>query len=243
MKITFLGTRGYIDARTRQHKRHPITLISYKHTHIFIDCGLDWFKKINYLKRTYKPDALFITHAHPDHAWGLKNGAPCPVYATKESWQIMKKYPITEKHVLLPYKSVNIGDITVKTFPVVHSIRAPAVGYRISAGTKTIFCVHDLVYIKERYEALEGVDLYIGDGASIKRPIIRKRDGVLIGHTPISTQLTWCKKAGIKRAIITHCGSEIVEGDGRTIHAKIRKLGKDRGVKVQVAYDGLEIMI
>lgn len=243
MKITFLGTRGYIDVTARRHKRHTSTLITYKQTRLLIDCGLDWLTKIDYLKKKYKPSALFITHAHPDHAWGLKNGAPCPVYATKESWQIMANYPIEQKHVVNSRKKVLIGDITIETFPVVHSIRAPAVGYRIAAGNTTIFCVHDLVYIENRKKALHNVDLYIGDGATIKRALIRKRDGVLIGHSPISTQLTWCKKERVPRAIFTHCGSEIVEGDGRTINAKVQALGKERGVEVQIAYDGLEIEI
>jgi phosphoribosyl 1,2-cyclic phosphodiesterase len=243
MKITFLGTRGYIDATTRRHKRHTSTLITYKQTRLLIDCCLDWLTKIAYLKKKYKPDALFITHAHPDHAWGLKNGALCPVYATKESWQIMAKYPIKERHIVNSRKKVVIGGVTIETFPVVHSIRAPAVGYRITARNTIIFCAHDLVYIEHRKKALNNIDLYIGDGASIKRPIIRKRDGVLFGHSPISTQLTWCKKEGVPRAIFTHCGSEIVEGDGRTINAKIQALGKERGVEVQIAHDGLEIEI
>src|SRR5699024_5518609 len=122
---------GYIDVTACRHKRHTSTLITYKQTRLLIDCGLDWLTKINYLKKKYKPSALFITHAHPDHAWGLKNGAPCPVYATKESWQIMANYPIEQKHVVNSRKKVLIGDITIETFPVVHSIRAPAVGYRI----------------------------------------------------------------------------------------------------------------
>ena len=34
-----------------------------------IDCGLDWLGKFEKLQ----PDAIVLTHAHPDHAWGLKN--------------------------------------------------------------------------------------------------------------------------------------------------------------------------
>ena len=72
MKITFLGTRGYIDASTRRHKRHASTMITYRGKRIMIDCGIDWTKKVWQLH----PDAIVITHAHPDHAWGLKNGSP-----------------------------------------------------------------------------------------------------------------------------------------------------------------------
>src|SRR5882724_7632161 len=98
MKITFLGTRGYIDARTRRHYRHTSTMIAYKGKRVMIDCGLDWAKKVFMVK----PDAIVITHAHPDHAWGLKNGSPCPVYATQESWDVMRNFAIekTQKHLM-----------------------------------------------------------------------------------------------------------------------------------------------
>ncbi len=94
MKITFLGTRGYIKVKNRRHKRHTITMLTYARKRILIDCGLDWLGKFE----KYKPTAIILTHAHPDHAYGLKNGSPCPVYATKESWEIMKKFPIEEKN-------------------------------------------------------------------------------------------------------------------------------------------------
>ncbi len=241
MRILFLGTRGYIKSATRLHKRHTSTLFSYKDTTILFDRGIDWlgmpFKK--------NIDAIFITHAHPDHAWGLQEGAPCPVYASQVSWDIMEKYPITPKqrHVAVLGKKIIVGSITVEPFFVEHSIRCPALGYRITAGSTIIFYSGDIVSIPQHERALRGVQLYIGDGASLVRPIIRKRNGVLFGHAAIATQLTWCKKAGIPRAIFTHCGSQIVEADGRTIAAKVKALGKARGVNASVAHDGMELVL
>lgn len=241
MKISFLGTRGYIDVRTRRHYRHTSTMITYRGKRVMIDCGIDWEKKVFKLK----PDAIVITHAHPDHAWGLKSGSPCPVYATHESWEVMKNFSIKEeqKNLMIPRKKANICGITFETFPVAHSIRCPGVGYRITAGKHTIFCVHDLVYIEERHEALENIDLYIGDGATIVRPMIRKKDGVLFGHVPISTQLTWCKKEKVPQAIFTHCGTQIVAHDAHTINARIRKLARERGIRARIAFDGMVISL
>lgn len=239
MRISFLGTRGYIKSATPIHKLHTSTLFSYKNSTILIDRGIDWlgmpFKK--------NIDAIFVTHAHPDHAWGLQDGAPCPVYASVNSWQIMEKYPIDkeQRHIVIPRKKITIGAFVIEPFFVDHSIRCPAVGYRITAGKNIIFYSGDIVYIPEHEAALHGVRLYIGDGASLVRPIIRKRNGVLFGHASISTQLTWCKKAGIPQAIFTHCGSQIVKADGRTVSAKVRALGQAHDVVAGLAHDGMEL--
>lgn len=81
MKITFLGTRAYIDAKSRRHRCHTSTLIAYRGKCVMIDCGLDWRRHV----WNIDPDAIIITHAHPDHAFGFKGGSPCPVYATESS--------------------------------------------------------------------------------------------------------------------------------------------------------------
>jgi ribonuclease BN (tRNA processing enzyme) len=49
MKLTFLGTRGEIDARTRRHRMHGSLLVSYGGADVMIDCGLDWLGKIERL--------------------------------------------------------------------------------------------------------------------------------------------------------------------------------------------------
>ena len=94
MKLTFLGTRGEIEARTRRHRMHSSLLVSYRGCNVMIDCGLDWLESFELLR----PSAIVLTHAHPDHAWGLKNGAPCPVYAPKETWQSLKNCQVGNCH-------------------------------------------------------------------------------------------------------------------------------------------------
>lgn len=241
MKITFLGTRGYIDVRTKLHYRHTSTLISYKGKRVLIDCGLDWLGKFE----AVKPHAIILTHAHPDHAWGLKNGAPCPVYATPQSWRVkeLKKFPIKDKVVIHDREIFNIGSIKFEVFAVDHSIVCPAVGYRIAAGKSTIFCVHDLVSIKQRHEALHDIKLYIGDGATINRPMVRIKNGVVFGHASIKTQLGWCQKEKVPRAIFTHCGTQIVGGDQKKIDKKIEQLAQEKEIAVSLAYDGQHINI
>jgi phosphoribosyl 1,2-cyclic phosphodiesterase len=236
MKLTFLGTRGEIEARTALHRMHSCLMVGDR---VLIDCGIDWVDKLKALR----PQAILLTHAHLDHAGGLKNGAPCPVYATAQTWDGLKRYPIRERRTIIPRRPVRIGRIFFEAFSVDHSLIAPAVGYRITGGGVAIFYVPDLVSINERHEALLGIQLYIGDGASIIRPILRRRGKVLIGHASIRDQLNWCHDEGVSQAVITHCGSQIVKADARKSAARIRVLGRERQVRARIAYDGMRLTV
>jgi phosphoribosyl 1,2-cyclic phosphodiesterase len=123
-------------------------------------------------------------------------------------------------------------------FPVRHSVRAPAVGYRISANGTELFYIPDVVRIDNSRRALRGIDLYIGDGAAIRRSLIRRRKQTLIGHASIQKQLAWCQRQKVRRAIFTHCGSEIVKGDVRTMGQAVRTMGARYGVEARIAHDG-----
>lgn len=237
LRLLFAGTRGEIEARTRQHQRHSSLVVLYHGQRILVDCGKDWEGKWQLLQ----PDAIVLTHAHPDHAWGLSAGATCPVYATQDTWNAIGTFPIEQRQLVKARWSMSIGDITFEAFPVEHSIRCPAVGYRIQAGNDVVFYGPDLVYIHERHTALTDVSWYIGDGASVTKPMVRKRGDALIGHAPIQQQLGWCRDEHVPRAVFTHCGSEIVGGDQAELRNRIRQLGVERGVTAELAFDGLEI--
>src|SRR5258706_10150789 len=90
--------------------------------------------------------------------------------------------------------------------------------------------ITNVASIHEAHEALAGIQFYIGDGAAITRPILRKRDDALIGHASIRMQLEWCRTERVPAAIFTHCGSEIVKGDQRRVEEKIAALGEAAGV-------------
>lgn len=234
IKLMFLGTRGEIDARSRRHRRHSSLLIQDGDARIMIDCGTDWLDRVN----SIAPTAIVLTHAHPDHAAGLAKGAPCPVYATKETLDLIGRYPIDDCREVPLRRTTAISGLKFKAFPVEHSLRAPAVGYRISAKAGSLFYLPDVANLPNAADALRGIALYIGDGATIKRSMVRKRSGILIGHAPVTVQLGWCANAGVRRAIFTHCGSAIVRGDARKLHASIRQLGHERGIDARLACDG-----
>jgi phosphoribosyl 1,2-cyclic phosphodiesterase len=218
---------------------HTALLVSYRAANVMIDCGLDWLGKLKRINLS----AIVLTHAHPDHACGLKRGAPCPVYATEKTWRELQNYPIKERRLIKERTPTKICGITFEAFPVEHSVLSPAVGYRVSAGRARTFYAPDLIFIHERSAALKDVQIYIGDGATITHSFVRKRGKALIGHSPVRTQLTWCEREGVPRAIITHCGSEIVTGDERQISLMLRAMALQRGVDARLACDGMKLTL
>jgi hypothetical protein len=114
---------------------------------------------------------------------------------------------------------------------------------RITAGHAAIFYAPDVVSIADEQDALVGLVLCVGDGAAVTPSIVRRRDGRAIGHASIRAQLHWCAAAGVHRAVFTHCGSEIVRGDARTVAAAVRALCAQHGIEASIAHDGLEFAV
>jgi ribonuclease BN (tRNA processing enzyme) len=237
-ELTFLGTRGEINARSRRHRRQSSALVRHGDARIMIDCGADWLDRV----RAIAPTAIVLTHAHPDHAAGLARGAPCPVYATEATFDLLDRYPIGDRRQMSLAKTMTIEGIAFKAIAVQHSIRAPAVGYRVSANAGSFFYVPDIAKLTDPAKALRGVDAYVGDGATLVRPLVRKRTGMLIGHASMAEQLGWCAEARIRQAVFTHCGSPIVRGDARVLNAVVRRLGREHGIEARIACDGDELV-
>lgn len=240
LKIKFLGTRAEIESKSKRHNQHASILITFAGVKIMIDCGRSWMSHIHKIK----PDHIVLTHAHPDHAWGLKNGAPCPVWATKDTWELIKRFPIEQREILVERKRKKIGGVNFEPFPVWHSIRAPAVGFRIVCRALKFFYVPDVTWIPRIESAFRNIAFYIGDGATVSYPLTRRHapTGQIFGHATVRQQLTWCKKQKVKQMIVTHCGAAIVRNEKRALQ-QMEELAEERGVKVLLAHDGLELRL
>jgi phosphoribosyl 1,2-cyclic phosphodiesterase len=218
---------------------HSAVMVSGGGGRVLIDCGKDWLGRV----RRLRPDAILISHAHDDHAAGLKRGARCGVYASAESWRAMAAWPLAMRYVVPPRQQFALAGLVVEAWPVEHSVLAPAVGYRITAGSSHIFYVPDVARLPNPVAALRDVDLYVGDGATLDRPLIRRRGSLHIGHATIRTQLEWCAAAGIRDAVFTHCGSGVVRSEPRDIAVALATMAREHGVRARFAYDGMRITV
>ncbi|HYX84111.1 MAG TPA: MBL fold metallo-hydrolase [Gaiellales bacterium] len=238
MLLVFLGTRGEIRLQSRRHGHHSALLVRHAGRTVMVDCGRDWGDRL----ARVRPDAVVITHAHSDHAGGLRDGTQVPVYAPAAVWPALARYPIIRRETLELLQPRTVGPITLEPFPVDHSLRAPAVAYRITAGRTAVLYAPDVARIPSPPDAMRDVEAYVGDGAAVTRGLIRRRDGIPIGHASIREQLDWCAEHGVHRAIFTHCGSEITRDDPGA-RRRVAALGRERGIAATIAHDGLELTV
>jgi phosphoribosyl 1,2-cyclic phosphodiesterase len=233
--LTFLGTRANIPIRSPQHRRHSSLLVSTGRRRLLVDCGTDWRGRLDRIH----PTAILVTHTHPDHADGLRAGATCPVYAADMAWEAMRTWPLKICGQLPLDTPVVVAGFIVECRAVEHSLNAPAVGYSISAGNERLFYVPDVAALVDPVRTLRDVYLYIGDGATLTKSLLRRHGRALIGHAALATQLAWCREAGVARAVFTHCGSGLVRMRPSRAAALVSALGHAHGVNATLAYDGL----
>lgn len=218
---------------------HSTLLVSCGSTRIMIDCGADWLHRLGAIS----PDAIVITHAHRDHALGLSEGAPCAVYATADTWRLLHRAPIERRELVSPRTAFEIGPVEFEATSVIHSAIAPAVGYRVKCDGASFFYVPDVLRIPASAEVLGGIDVYIGDGARLERPIIRGEGARISGHASVREQLSWCADAKVAHAIFTHCGTPIISADPTSIREALNALARPLAIRASFACDGDEICL
>lgn len=120
---------------------------------ILIDAGLPG-KKIDAALESISQDAngmdgIFITHEHSDHIKGigvLSRKYDIPIYANDKTWSAMESSigKIKEHNIRVTDRrgTVEIGDLSVKSFVIPHDAIAP-VGYTIACGKKRVSIATD----------------------------------------------------------------------------------------------------
>ena len=242
MRLFFPGTKGEIEEESPEHRFHSSLLIYHKNTRLVIDLGEKHSPELG--RNLNQFDSMLITHAHPDHyIWTKRqeNTISIPVYLTEETLNYSNYRPVSYK-IIKPGKEFGIKDLRICAYNVIHSLRCPAVCFKISGDSTVLYAPDILDTEKPKEKVFQGLDVFIADGSSINLNMVRRREDKLFGHAMVKTIVNWCKKYDIKKLIVTHCGKQIVTGNKKVIGELISGYAKDM-VEWQIAYDGLEVEV
>ena len=238
MRLHFFGTKGYVDEESPPHRGHSAWILETADFRLLCDFGQNRRGMLEKLA----PDAIFVSHAHPDHAWGLAEGTPIPVFASAVTHELTKDYSLRDRRVLEPGRTAKAGPLALTAFPVVHSVRCPCVAARIETPEGIVVYSGDVVSFEEPEPALSGASLYVGDGSTLKGSLVRRHaaSGTLIGHTTVSAQLGWLARFGVPRAVFSHFGKGPIEMGEAALAESLRDLAEKKapGCDVHAASDG-----
>ncbi len=245
MRLRFYGTRGYVEARSPAHAHHSAFTVEAAGFRLLCDFG----ESLRGTLASIAPDAIFVSHGHPDHSWGLSEGTSSPVLASEDTHALLSEYALAKRIVLSPGRPHAAGPFRVTPYRVVHSIRCPCIAARIETPEGTLVYSGDIVSFEDSDaadEALGGADVYVGDGSTLTGSLVRRHPGgALVGHTTVRAQLGWLSRAGVPRAVFSHFGEEPIAMGDRALAAALKKLGAARApdCRIFTARDGKEILI
>jgi ribonuclease BN (tRNA processing enzyme) len=231
MRITILGTRGEIDQSAPYHSRHSGLLVDDT---LLVDVG-----EREFLDR--RPQAVLITHLHPDHAYFVRAGAArppagVPIFAPEG----YKDYGLTVLD-----RPATIAGFSVQPVPSHHSLKVRSQAYLIARGPSKILYTGDLVWInKEHHHLFEGLDLVVTEASYFRKGglIIRdKTKGQIYGHTGVP-DLVRLFKDYCRRIVLVHFGGWFYK-DIRKARDSIRDLGRANGIVLEAGRDNREIVL
>jgi hypothetical protein len=227
MRLKILGTRGNIQPSAPKYAQHSGILVDAR---ILLDLG-----EAAYLR--YRPQHIFITHLHSDHAAFLRSDmvTDAEIYLPEPT----PKVPAAR----VMSRPVQSGSYRIVPVPTVHSLKVRSLGYVVEKGGRRVFFSSDLVSIQRRYHRwLRRLDLVITEGSYMRRGGLVRTDpmsGRPFGHTGIPNLIEFFRPF-TSRIIISHFGSWFYKDIAASIR-QIASLGD--GVQTSAAHDGLVIDI
>ena len=91
-----LRNQGIRPESSRGHAGHSAFVLEEAGFRLLCDFGQNRRGMLSKIR----PDAIYLSHAHPDHAWGLEEATDLPVYASEITHEILAKLPIKNRVVL-----------------------------------------------------------------------------------------------------------------------------------------------
>ena len=219
-RIWVLGTRGMVERYSPLHYCHSAFLYERGDRTYLVDFGSI------HPDLPLDPDYVLLTHAHPDHTCPELASFQCPVWGTQETLDIL------EERGWLPKTATTELSEDVRVCPVLHSVRCPTVAIRIG----DVVFMPDFIGPKDRdqwAEFIKGAKVFLVDGSSPDRDLIRRRAGVSepFGHASIKSILGQLPEDAA--VLVVHLGNRSLElGDD----GLLALIPEDR--KVRIAFDG-----
>ena len=161
-------------------------LVKDDDTAILIDAGISGKRILEGLSETQTPGeqvkALLITHEHIDHVKSIpvltRRLSPLQVWANEGTWQaIDRPVPQECRRVFETGRELQIGSLTIRSFPVPHDASEP-VGFSVTGSGRKLSIVTDAGYITEEiHEEIRDADLLLLEAN-------HEREMLLMGRYP-----------------------------------------------------------
>lgn len=208
MKVTILGCGssggtpaaggfwGNCDPENpKNYRRRASILVEEKDTTVLVDTTVDVRDQLTDAKIQHL-DGILYTHCHSDHINGMDDlrvisytsGAPINTFSnqhTMDDFERRYNYvahggyngvykPFLKPHVLKEYDAFQVGDLDIECFPQ-HHANIGSVGFRFD---KFAYSVDVLDFDDEAFEKLEGIDVWVVDGAGFRNEHIATHAGL-----------------------------------------------------------------
>lgn len=250
MKITFLGTGTSVgvpmigckcptctSSDSRDKRLRASILIENEGRTILVDPSVD-FRQQALRANIERIDAIFITHCHADHVFGLDDIRPLnfkigPIgcYASERTWRDVK-------HVFSYIFRRNTPQALPQIVPHTLEGRFCVFGMEVTPLEVihgklpvTAFRFQDVAYVtdcnlipEETLKRLEGLELLIIDG-------LRRREHPT--HLSLKQTLDYIERLRPKQALITHISHDL----------KHEEVSRELPANVSMAYDELQITL
>ena len=209
---------------------------------VLIDTGPD-FREQALRSDIRRVDAVFYTHSHADHIFGMddlrplsfatyKESGPIPLYVTPETRGVLEriysytfspdsKYPTRARVVLKNLDGVaQVGAVGFTPIPVFHG-ELPITGYRFG---NTAYITDVSTIPESSFALLEGLDVLI---VSALRHVPHP------SHATVHQAVRWARRIGARQTWFTHISHDLGHVDTNA--------GLPDGIAL--AYDGLTLPV
>ena len=227
MKISVLGTRGEIEESAPRHARHCGMLVDGR---LLFDLGESEFLEV-------RPERVFLTHLHPDHAFFVRKPAPLGVRVFAPEAR-----PGAPEVEAFPGEMLYRG-YAIRAIPTHHSLKVRSTAYLIEKRGRRLLYTGDMFWINREYDPVLGrLDLVVTEASFLRKGGMIRRDratGAAYGHAGVPNLIEIFRKF-TSSIIFTHFGAWFYE-DARRSRRLLAALGRRRGVRALAAYDGFEL--